>query len=1309
MPIRRNEPSTSTVTGGTRRQAGGATKLPAAELKKLLADIDAAPPEQRAALFEGLASRGLELSEAQAKTLNEAATKYGVAVSFGQPAVPAPVEQAGGKGVVSTSLAEAGVTVTQAQRDEIAKQTALKAIDVVTKFKDVKGEAEAINGEGDPRVSARRSAMSLLIAEKSKQFVDLEQVKGLGGRVADDIAWLMDAERKDYTQQGANQFSWNRAEGYGASSYIQTEFSTRVKRAETKASSFETGQSKIVDAGDNSVLAAVNIKDPEKRAAALADILLQFRGRVDTAGTKIDYQNNRIDRVGTVLVAEQRMLAAAADLDANDPSKMRELALVSSVIASHPTSSVNSIFDARNTVAEMARLYPSFVKSGDESPYEAIHHNFSRDTPRHIGNFLATSMFPVGDEKLRAESFCALVGAMEAARNGDVATARAEVEKVLKKNPGIEGFGELASVDNAQLADKLRDLIAGKCKEPLSKEVEQFLSLSAHLYRVVVDSRPSMETLQRDLFRAGDAWGEVADVIAQMSKGNTLGTLRDLGEARLAMRDAIIGAKTGYERIELIKLDAQLNRLTNEELGGAVDRIGNVKTDAQRAECLLAVQTGLRSAIAMGLEHIVDPKDPAAGKGEPLGALLAEVDKAIGGGKIGEDQYRELMSRVYVAGAVVTQNTRSFFDSRTPALAAANIKLDPQFMDQLAKESPLHYVTALAQKGMTVGLQEKISARSIENVEGMRVLNGVGPVVFTSVVFAESAKELAKLGTSKDQLAVLYKLEEKKMVAVGGLFVDSAHAPGGNSHLNMYAMNNGIPVAALPDLRTKYAEFFQNAGKEGGVYIDDTGGNFRMMTLDKAVEDGLIPGAKKGDPASIEAAIEKLRPGVNRSVSYLKPTSEGQAFELAAKHEAIINEKRKTRQVELFIPMEEVGGLSRSPMWSELAKLGIHARHLAGEKGTVLALLSEHPVLGKHCLKGSQFTPADIRDALVEAVDPTSGRKLVDMWDRLWSQDPKIGSVNAEGTKETNPNHYLNSAFYTDRAYRSAVCEQLQHATLAGLSSLWVKPQPEIKHAVAADDTLAKLAAKYNTTIDSLRELNGLGKKDPLPSELRVVPMELTEAGKKAYAGLARNPALAESDVWITRSSFTGEDRPGKSGAGQYESPHHLYSPAERMLGLAGVLESTWMPEPVENNVAEQFYLPYIGPTIAVMHCLEPDISGVMISRDIENGARGDVTFQLVQGFGGGVEGGKTTEGVIHQGKLEVKITNGEEGGKEVDVMGTKVTDADMQKLRAIVLETEKYFNEVLEKDKGHAVDMEIARVNGEWMIVQARVILMDK
>ena len=55
------------------------------------------------------------------------------------------------------------------------------------------------------------------------------------------------------------------------------------------------------------------------------------------------------------------------------------------------------------------------------------------------------------------------------------------------------------------------------------------------------------------------------------------------------------------------------------------------------------------------------------------------------------------------------------------------------------------------------------------------------------------------------------------------------------------------------------------------------------------------------------------------------------------------------------------------------------------------------------------------------------------------------------------------------------------------------------------------------------------------------------------------------------------------------------------------------------------------------------------------------------------------------------------------------VDDAALKELRDIVLRVETLFNEVIEKDAGHAVDMEVARVDGEWKVVQARVIQLDK
>ena len=77
------------------------------------------------------------------------------------------------------------------------------------------------------------------------------------------------------------------------------------------------------------------------------------------------------------------------------------------------------------------------------------------------------------------------------------------------------------------------------------------------------------------------------------------------------------------------------------------------------------------------------------------------------------------------------------------------------------------------------------------------------------------------------------------------------------------------------------------------------------------------------------------------------------------------------------------------------------------------------------------------------------------------------------------------------------------------------------------------------------------------------------------------------------------------------------------------------MPEPIENNVPDEINLQHIMPSVVVQHCLNPQHSGVMISRDIEHGTRGQVYYQLVKGFGGGVEGGKTEEGTITASAIE--------------------------------------------------------------------------
>ena len=52
----------------------------------------------------------------------------------------------------------------------------------------------------------------------------------------------------------------------------------------------------------------------------------------------------------------------------------------------------------------------------------------------------------------------------------------------------------------------------------------------------------------------------------------------------------------------------------------------------------------------------------------------------------------------------------------------------------------------------------------------------------------------------------------------------------------------------------------------------------------------------------------------------------------------------------LYVPQLEVRGIGRQAIgFTDLAKLGIHGRHLAGEEGLVLALLKAHPTLQRTC------------------------------------------------------------------------------------------------------------------------------------------------------------------------------------------------------------------------------------------------------------------------------------------------------------------------------------------------------------------------
>lgn len=1126
---------------------------------------------------------------------------------------------------------------------------------VVELLKNISGHGQETNSGGDPRVTERRRAIASLLPGQATGAVDITALTALHDNIKADVEWLMAADRRDYTPDGVGQFAWSKSD-MSPPAILQFEFGDRVRRAALRAEELSNGKLAYFPVQDYSVYGLTLIADVEKRAYSMADALLQFRAHPEAAKTGFYRNNKRVDQVGPVLVAEQRMLLAQTKLGLDTVAERREYALLRELIASHPLSNVNSVFEARNCVARIlldegkcapwearfksptAWILTQRPPGANETPYETIHHNFSRDTPQNIAAMMKEWIFPRGPMETRGTAFVMLETALRLARADDAAGARALIARIKTSLAASdtmvdELISDTASADAATVGDKIVQYLTRTSLKPLGALAERNISLLAGLYRAVCLSQPTAESLQWRLFSAGAAWPEVALVIENLAAGDSVGTLEAVAQARFKLRDAVVAARNGYERHELIRLDAELNRLTCQELGAAVNRLGHIETDAQKTECLLALRAALQSIVASDLDSVYDTHDPYAQNGETVSEVLVRIEEMLknGGTSIGE--YRAIMSSTYGAVIRTVQNLRAYFDKRAGDVALGGTILDPEFIDQLVKQSGLHYATALAQKGMRVGLPEVVEPRRIGNVHGMRVLNSVGPVVFSNVVIAANTKDLIALKPPRDALAVVYHLEEKKMVAVGGVIVDEEHAPGGNSHLNMYAINNGIAVVALPELQQRYLDFFALAAREGGIYFDDSDDNVELMTVAYAKEMGFLQ----------DREIAELRPGFNRRIRYLVPDLELSGFELLATHDVIINPLRATREVELYVPQEEVRGLGRSCVaFSELAQLGRLGRHLSGEKGLVLALLGSDPELSSAIPDGSIITTGRVLQLLRDA-------GVANLWQEMWSDDPYVVHVTDD--------NFLESAFYSDGEFRDIMREKVQKATRSSLEAL-------------------------------LLQKDASGER-------------LSAAGEALYQELVANPTLAASPNWIARSSFTGEDRPGKSGAGQYESCPNLRDPVSRIRGIIGVIESAWAAEPIDNNVADEINLQHIMPAVVVQHCLTAEQSGVATSRG-PDGVRGRVNVQLVRGFGGGVEGGHTEEGVIDESGYSVSQSL-------PGVVGAILSQADMAEIRRIVLKIEQYFHTTIEPGMGHAVDVEFVRSSGTWKVVQARVVLLDK
>jgi phosphoenolpyruvate synthase/pyruvate phosphate dikinase len=384
--------------------------------------------------------------------------------------------------------------------------------------------------------------------------------------------------------------------------------------------------------------------------------------------------------------------------------------------------------------------------------------------------------------------------------------------------------------------------------------------------------------------------------------------------------------------------------------------------------------------------------------------------------------------------------------------------------------------------------------------------------------------------------------------------------------------------------------------------------------------------------------VDRLRPGSNREVKYYEWSEAEKRYDTVGQHKVVVDLERSTDVVELYNTSSPIMGKGEKCMsFSEIGELGTAARALFGEKSLVLSLMTGAPGLKEFVPPGSAISTLRVQRMLDDA-------GVLGKWVDLWEKDPDVGKI-------TDAN-FLESRFYTDAAYRKTAREEMGATVRKSLGELLL-------------DAEGKPTAKGKELLDELRA----------------------------------NPDLAACGNWIVRSSFTAEDRPGKSGAGQYDSFPNCRNDKDILEGVVGVVASAWEAPPVENNVREEYNLSRIWPAITVMKCIEPEYSGVMVSRDTGTGHRRTASYQAVMGFGGGVEDGVTEQGKIREGGKN-ELANLIKG-QDKPLVG----DDMAQRLWTIANECERLFHKVVEPGRGMAVDMEWCVEKGQFYLVQARTI----
>lgn len=988
------------------------------------------------------------------------------------------------------------------------------------------------------------------------------------------------------------------------------------------------------------------IQDPALRARTITDLLLQWRGAEDV-GTKPARMFGGAE--GIVSVVELRARAKEVEPNTTRHEAQLDYALTRLLAVSSPRSSTNNVMAARHAVSAVRRLVWPLVY-GDGARVEPFGINpyeaIHHNFSSRTPDVIRRWLEDVVFGGGPAEVFEALVEAMNAP---DESQARPALERLADHGTPLgRDVARLVGSPAGTLADHVERYLVERCRGPLDLDERVVGALSAtEQENLAAGLAEGVEGHHREKLTACLAlYRSVSDTTASTD----------------GLRDELFDAHAAWPRVAEVVglLDAGAPKTAT------LSAINQAR--AELSEAFAASPDGWRRLEMWRVDRKLELR---------TSSLLADLVTETG------DMTSDEAKRDAMLGVRDAVNAASL--SGLDAIAGKDLRTLARRLDRLIAKgrcADADYRAAMCDAARAIaavieGMREAFDKRVPDVSEGLLVphpgfvddLVKEGPLYY-AYALAQKGRTVGLVQTNANDKLVNPPVDV--LYSIGPTIFDRVVVAEDVSDLRdlgvtrrdlcfVHRMDDkkmSVAGAMISDFPAGYghAAFFARGVFMGALSYREW--SDRYEALAEALEGDRVYYDDSDGQVVITSVSEarrmgllqpgdesKLEPGVNRDDRYLTWDGFAHDWRVYARHETTTAPSRPTRTVEIYGGAAEIEGVRGCPTFEELGPLGTAARGLGGEKTTVLAMMAVHPKLSKYVPPGSLISSERCWRLLDEC-------GVKPEWDEVFDEDPN-GPIDAR--------NFLDSRLYTDADYRAETRQRMQQLVLEYLTG---------------------------HLLDHMERP--------------------TAAGRELLAEIRRNPGLAKGPL-IVRSSYGGEDRPFKSGAGQYDSFPDLRSDADVLYAVAGGLAAAWDAAPVENNVLEGFYLRAIPPALNVMQCLSPTISGVAVSRDTGTGHRRSVSYQLVEGFGGGVEdvGTAGTEtGVLRAGKRGTAPTQILQS-----TLCERSDSALSPELRAelceAVLEIERMFHRSVEPGMGYAVDVEWAVQDERLYIVQARTVQM--